>query len=146
MKRWQKSYFYVRNVAPQGDYVNLPAYIAGLPAERRPQWSYRAVTPSPAGAAAVARLRVMIQSEGLTGSDLLAAFVARRVLPLQSRPHLICQMSGQLDPSRMCTKDMPHDEVAHMVNYLAEWRFGKEPYSRAHPPPMVCSPCLLFFA
>ena len=144
VKRWQKSYFYVKNVAPQGDYVNLPAYVAGPPAGRRPQWSYRAVTLSQAGAAAVARLRVMIQSEGLTGSDLLAAFVARRVLPLQSRPHLICQMSGQLDPSRMCTKDMPHDEVAHMVNYLAncklsaEWWFGKEPYSRAHPPPMVC--------
>ena len=25
VKRWQKSYFYVKNVAPQGDYVNLPA-------------------------------------------------------------------------------------------------------------------------
>ena len=145
MKLWQKSYFYVKNVAPQGDYVNLPAYVAGPPAGRRPQWSYQAATLSPAGAAAVARLRVMIQSEGLTGSDLPAAFVMRRVLPLQSRPHLICQMSGQLDPSRMCTKEMPHDEVAHMVNYLAncklsaEWRFGKEPYSRAHPPPTVCS-------
>ena len=145
VKLWQKSYFYVKNVAPQGDYVNLPAYVAGPPAGRRPQWSYRAVTLSSAGAAAVARLRVMIQSEGLTGSDLLAAFVARRVLPLQSRPHLICQMSGQLNPSRMCTKDMPHDEVAHMVNYLvncklsAEWRFGKEPYSHAHPPPTVRS-------
>ena len=145
VKRWQKSYFYVKNVAPQGDYVNLPAYVAGPPAGRRPQWSYRAVTLSQAGAAAVARLRVMIQSEGLTGSDLLAAFLARRVLPLQSCPHLICQMSGQLDPSRMCTKDMSHDEVAHMVNYLAncklsgEWRFGKEPYSHAHPPPTVCS-------
>ena len=87
----------------------------------------------------------MIQSEGLSGPDLLAAFVTRRGLPLQSRPHLICQMSGQLDPSRMCTKDMPHDEVAHMVNYLAncklsaEWQFGKEPYCRAHPLPTVCS-------
>ena len=102
------------------------------------------MTLSQAGAAAVARLQVMIQSEGLTRSDLLAVFVARRVLPLQSRPHLICQMSGQLDPSRMCTKDMPHDEVAHMVNYLvncklsAEWWFGKEAYSRAHPPHTVC--------
>ena len=70
---WQKSYFYVKNVAPQGDYVNLPAYVAGPPAGRRPQWSYRAVTLTPAGAAAVSRLRAMIQSEGLTGSDLLAA-------------------------------------------------------------------------
>ena len=52
----------------------------------------------------------------------------------------------------MCTKDMPHEEVAYMVNYLAnfklseEWQFGKEPYSRANPPPTVCSPCFFFFS
>ena len=89
VKLWHKFYFYVKNVAPQGDYVNLPAYIAGPPAGRRPHWSYRAASLTPAGAAAIARLGVMIQSEGLTGPDLLAAFVARRVLPLQGRPHLI---------------------------------------------------------
>ena len=60
VKRWQKSYFYVKNIAPQGDYVNLPAYVAGPPAGRRPHWSYRAASLTPAGAAAVARLRVMI--------------------------------------------------------------------------------------
>ena len=85
----------------------------------------------------------MTQSEGLSGPDLLAAFVARRVLPLQGRPHLICQMSGHRDPSRLCSKDMPHAEVADKVNYIANcnlaanWRFGKEPYSRANPPPVV---------
>ena len=36
VKLWQKSYFYVKNVAPQGDYVNLPAYVAGPLAGRRP--------------------------------------------------------------------------------------------------------------
>ena len=56
---------------------------------------------------------------------------------------MICQMSGHRDPSRMCTKEMPREEVAYMVNYLAscdlreEWQFGKEPYSRATPPPLV---------
>ena len=124
VKLWQKSYFYVRNIAPRGDYVNLPAYVAGPPAGRRPRWSYRAVTVTPAGSAAVARVRATTQSEGLSGPDLQTAFVTRRVLPLQSRPHLICQMSGQLDPSRMCTKDMPHDEVAYMVNYLANCKLS----------------------
>ena len=57
------------------------------------------------------RLRVLTQLEGLTGPGLLAAFVARRVPPLQGRPHMICQMSGHLDPSRLCTKEMPHAEV-----------------------------------
>ena len=86
---------------------------------------------------------MLAQSEGLTGPDLLSAFVARWVLPLQGRPHMNCQMSRHRDPSWLCTKEMPHAEVAHMVNYLAncelteEWRFGKEPYSRADPPPMV---------
>ena len=50
-------------------------------------------------------------------------------------------MSGGRDPSRMCTEDMPHEEVAIIVNYLSrlpeDWRFGKEPYSRANPPPVV---------
>ena len=53
VKLWQKSYFYVKTAAPQGDYVNLPAYEAVPPAGRRPQWSYWAVTLTPAGTAAV---------------------------------------------------------------------------------------------
>ena len=60
-------------------------------------------------------------------------------------------MSGQLDPSRMCIKEMPQPNAADMVNYLAncqlsdDWQFGKEPYSRANPPPTVRSPRLFFF-
>ena len=59
-------------------------------------------------------------------------------------------MSGQLDPSRMCTKEMPQHDAASMVNYLAncqlseDWQFGKEPYSRANPSPTVRSPRLFF--
>jgi len=43
----------------------------------------------------------------------------------------------------MCSKDMPHTEVADTVNYILncglseDWRFGKEPYSRANPPPIL---------
>ena len=88
-------------------------------------------------------LWVMIQSEGLSGADLVAAFVERRVIPLQGRPHMICQMSGRFDPCRLSTKEMPHAEVSYMVNYISncklseEWQYGKEPYSRANPPQVV---------
>lgn len=37
-KLWQKSYFYVRNVHPTNDYVNLPAFVPGPPAELRNNW------------------------------------------------------------------------------------------------------------
>ena len=92
VKMWQRSYFYVKNVTPDGDWVNLPPYEAGPLAGRLPSWSHRVKMLTPAGATAVARLRVLTQSKGLVGADLLAAFVARRVLPLQGRPHLISQI------------------------------------------------------
>ena len=94
---------------------------------------------------------VMIQSEGLSGADLVAAFVERRISPLQSRPHMMCQMSGRFDPSRLSTREMPHAEVSLMVNYMSncklaeDWRYGKAPYSRPNPPPVVSFPLFLLF-
>ena len=68
----------------------------------------------------------MIQSEGLTGADLVAAFVERRVLSLQGRPHMICQMSGRFDPCRLSTREMPHAEVSYMVNYISNCKLAED--------------------
>ena len=100
------------------------------------------------GAAAIDRLRVPTEAEGLKASDLLVAFVARRVLLLQGRPHLISRMSGHRDPCWLSTKEMPAAEVANLVNEISglrlegSWSFGKRPYSRADPPPAVSLPIL----
>lgn len=140
-KLWQKSYFYVENIHSSWDYVNLPAYVAGPPAEPRTNWRFRPKNMSAASSTALTRLHEMMESEGLMASDLLAAFVERRVLPLQARPHIISNMSGRRDPCRLSTKVMPDVEVVHMVNFFSDckmsWRFGKPPYSRANPPPPV---------
>ena len=49
----------------------------------------------------------------------MAAFVERRVLPLQGRPHMIFQMSGRFDPCRLSTEEMPAAEVANLVNEIS---------------------------
>ena len=53
-------------------------------------------------------------------------------------------MSGRRDPCRMSTKELPMVEVVRHVNLFsdsklseADWRFGKQSYSRANPPPPV---------
>ena len=56
VKMWQRSYFYVKSVFAGGDWVNLPAFEAGLSAGRLPNWSYRAKSLTPAGAGAITRL------------------------------------------------------------------------------------------
>ena len=143
---WQQSYFYIENVDPAVDFINLPAYEAGPHTGLRPNWGYKPKPVSADAAAAISRLRVLQESEGLVASDLLIAFVEHRVLPLQGRPHPIFRMSGHRDPSRLCMKQMPTAEVALMVNEIsnlkvseAEWRYEKRPYSRDDPPPAVSS-------
>ena len=101
----------MENINPAIDFINLPPYEAGPPAEPLANWGYK-LKPLSAAAAAVNRLRVLTEGEGLMVSDLLIAFVEHRVLLLQGRPHQICRMSGHRDPSRMSTKDMPTTEVS----------------------------------
>ena len=116
----------MKNLSTDGDWVNLPPFNPEPLTGRLASWSHWSKSLTPSGASAVARLRVLLQSEGLVGSDLLAAFMARRVLPLQGRPHLICQMSGCHDPSRLCTKEMPRREVANLVNHIAHCEFTED--------------------
>ena len=138
----------MENVNPAVDFINLPAYVVGLPAEPRASWGYKPKPVSADGAAAIQRLRELTNTDGLKAADLLVAFVARRVLPLQGRPHLISRMSGHRDPCRLSTKEMPAAEVTNLVNEISglklegSWSFGKRPYSRADPPPAVSSPIL----
>ena len=72
---WQQSYFYVENMDPAVDFINLPAYVAGPPAEPRASWGYKPKPVSVDGAAAIHRLRELTETEGLKASDLLVAFV-----------------------------------------------------------------------
>ncbi|XP_044409736.1 uncharacterized protein [Triticum aestivum] len=144
VKLRQQSYFYVENVDLNVDFINLPAYEASPPVGSRSNWGYKPKPVSADTTAAIGRLRVLQESEGLVASDLLIAFVERRVLPLQGRPHMICRMGGHRNPCRLCTKDMPIAEVGRMVNEISDlkvsegdWRYGKRPYSRDNPPPAV---------
>ena len=138
----------MENLDPAVDFINLPAYEAGPPAEPRASLGYKPKPVSADGAAAIQRLRELTNTEGLKASDLLVDFVARRVLPLQGQPHLISRMSGHRDPCRLSTKEMPAAEVANLVNKISglklegSWSFGKRPYSRADPPLAVSFPIL----
>ena len=76
VKMWQQSCFYVENVDPAADFLNLPPYKASPPTGLRPNWGYKPKLVSADTAAAIGRLRVLQESEGLVASDLLVAFVA----------------------------------------------------------------------
>ena len=73
----------------------------------------------------------------------MATWILRRVLPLQHRPHRICDMSGHRDCSRTCTVRLDREEVRDRVRAITElklgekWWFGIMACTRNDPPPQL---------
>ena len=144
-------FFYIRNADPAVNVINLPPFFDAPPLEKT-NWGYCPKKPSKEMEKICGRVGELTKNEGLKPADLIAAFIARRVLPLQRQEHRICDMSGRHDPTRMSTKELSPVGIVHRVNYISkaglkegEWRFGKEPYHRENPAPAV-SPWSLYFA
>ena len=98
-----------------------------------------------------ARVLEMREWEGLTGTDLIIAFIRFRVLPLQQRCHLIGQMTGLQDPDHISNLWLAADHVTRRVNDISkarlrdDWEFGNPSYSQVNPAPVV-SPWSPYFA
>jgi hypothetical protein len=107
-KKWQKSFFYVKNTTDV-DLLNLPPFVDEPPLAMK-NWTYNpknSVVP----ANALDRVKVDLRDAGLTPQDLVACFISRRVSPLQRRPHKICQMSGPMDPTRHSTHELTPADI-----------------------------------
>ncbi|KAM0868414.1 hypothetical protein ACQ4PT_041348 [Festuca glaucescens] len=83
VKKWQTTFFYVKNANPTKDLVNLPAFSPAPPTAKL-NWGH---DPKSNDLAAevnrlMDRLRDCVTRQGLMVQDLIAAFISRRVLPL----------------------------------------------------------------
>ncbi|KAE8810350.1 hypothetical protein D1007_12935 [Hordeum vulgare] len=140
IKQWQRGFFYVKNTSPTRDAINMPPFTIEPPMAKK-NWQAKYPKPVPE----VAQIGVYLDSlkgRGLVGRDLLTTMMTHRILPLQRRPHLICQMSGWHDPCRLSTKNFYPGAVAKNVNQISsanmdeggDWQWGilrQEPSSPA---------------
>ncbi|KAE8784237.1 hypothetical protein D1007_42155 [Hordeum vulgare] len=132
IKQWQRGFFYVKNADPAQDALNMPPFNVEL----RTKLNCAAKTPKPiAEVAQICAYLEILEKGGLLGRDQLTTMVARRILPLQRRPHLVCQMSGRHDPCKMSTKRFTPGAVARRVNLIftahmddnGNWLWGMTP-------------------
>ncbi|KAM0839211.1 hypothetical protein ACQ4PT_060453 [Festuca glaucescens] len=140
VKKWQASFFYVKNENPAKDLLNLPEFSPAPLAKTN--WGYCLKLTDPAAEVNMLLdfLRTCVTRDSLTGADLLYTFISRRVLPLQWWVHKICYMSGRLDPTRTSKVQLSLEGVARRVNHISQaklpddWQWGMEPFSRNDPP------------
>jgi hypothetical protein len=137
-KKWQCSFFYVKNLKKGADYVNLPPFDANGPGE---QDSWNASLPSPTlDMVKILQRITALQKEGnLKPSDLLLAFLDARVSSLQRRSHKMCFLGSTKDPTRHSSRALTAVEVVQKANRIIEvklpasWAWGLRPYDRSNP-------------
>jgi hypothetical protein len=138
-KKWQKSFFYVKNTT-DADLLNLPPYVDEPPFEMK-NWTYNPKNMvGPVNA--LHRVKGELRDAGLTPQDIVACFISRRVSPLQRRSHKICQMTGAMDPTRHSMHELSPADILRRVKDICKssqvtFAWGLEPYSRDRPAPMV---------
>ncbi|KAE8801891.1 hypothetical protein D1007_22398 [Hordeum vulgare] len=142
IKQWQWGFFYVKNADPAQDALNMPPFNVDPPTKFN--WAAKTPKPIPEVAQICAYLKIL-EKEGLLGRDLLTTMVTRRILPLQRRPHLVCQMGSRHDPCRLSTKRFTPGAEMQRVNLIStahmddsgNWSWGMTPFNRSRPPPMM---------
>ncbi|KAE8819049.1 hypothetical protein D1007_03030 [Hordeum vulgare] len=130
IKQWQKGFFYVKNTSPAHDALNMPPFAIEPPTARK-NWQAKYPRPIPEVAQIGAYLD-SLKGRGLLGRDLLTTMITCRILPLQRRPHMICQMGNRYDPCLLSTKNFTTNAVARDVNQIStarlddngDWEWG----------------------
>ncbi|KAE8785521.1 hypothetical protein D1007_40761 [Hordeum vulgare] len=87
----------------------MPPFKIDPPIEKL-NWGVKYRKPIPEVAQISAYLDSLM-NRGLRGRDLVTTMVSLRILPLQRRPHLDCQMSGRYDPCWTSTKSFTASTV-----------------------------------
>lgn len=138
-KGWNKTFLYVKSPEGGDDTLRLPPFIMAPPTSMTNWKSYPSRYSEEV--TLVERRLKTLKKQGLTGDDLAATFISRRVSPLQKRAHKMHQMSGHRDITRHSTFELTNTQVCHRVHAISksllseEWDFGVDPYSRGNPPP-----------
>jgi hypothetical protein len=136
-KKWQRSFFYVKNLRVDEDHINLPPFEAGGPEWEN--WSAAPPRPSPDMEKILQRVTTLQTEGGLEPTDLLLAFLVARVSPLQRRSHKMCFLGSARDPTCHSSKALSALEVARKANRIADvklqasWTWGLEPHDRDNP-------------
>jgi hypothetical protein len=109
-KKWQRSFFYVKNLKKGADHINLPPFDANGP--ERDSWSAPLPRPALDMEKILQRVTALQKEGGLKPSDLLLAFLDAHVSPLQRRSHKMCFLGSARDPTRHSSRALTAIEVA----------------------------------
>ena len=139
MKKWQRSFFYLKSVEGHNA-LNLPEFSLSPPIA---ELNFKYVSAETEELRIIENVLDTLIKRKFDRDDLLRAFVARRVSPLQMREHKICHMGDHLDPMRTSRHELSLVAVKRRVKAIAsfemedKWTWNVKPFYRDRLAPQV---------
>ena len=123
VRGWQSTWFYFKDEPTPGQSIGLPPYSTG----RVEKPSSLRVTPEEKEEVAMLVERVVqLVRDGMTGMDLLEAFLSRCIQPLQACDHPMWLYSGIEDSTRIHPEEVSEETVELWLQGIT----GNKDYSR----------------
>jgi hypothetical protein len=147
---WRKKWFYIKDQkAMSSDKFGIAPFDASKSLTKLTSWDS---PPMEAEVENIKPLLTRIQSlksavgDGLTGTQLMAFFLQRRIQPLQSQVSKLWSYSSLTDPSRVSDQDLEKKGLNKRVRSLTTLTAQNEIleltatfFDSAHPLPAVCA-------
>jgi hypothetical protein len=146
---WRKKWFYIKDRKAASNVFGIAPFDAKKSLTKLTSWDS---PPTEAEVENIKPLLTRIQSlksaagGGLTGMQLIAFFLQRRIQPLQARVSKLWSYSGSDDPSRVSKQDPEKKNLDKRVRSLTTLMKEKEIpaltadfFDSAHPLPKVCA-------
>jgi hypothetical protein len=147
---WRKKWFYIKDQkTASSDQFGIAPFDANKSLTKLRSWDS---PPTEAEVKSIKPLLTRIQSlksatgGGLTGTQLIAFFLQRRIQPLQARVSKLWSYSGLDDPPRVSKQDPEKKDLDKRVRSLTTVTKEKEItsltgdfFDSAHPLPKVCA-------
>ena len=126
---WRRRWFYIRDEPSPGQVNGLEPFSAGSEIRKKRTWANEL---NPVEAAEVEKLMERVRflrntaGQEVTGFQIMATFIRRRVQPLQARAHGMWMYAGAADPTRVSTEDLSPTEVETRVKSLTKLTLGDD--------------------
>lgn len=143
VKGWQLGWYYCKDIPMPDDTLGLPSYSRNRITSTS-GWNPRLTKGEKLEVDLLVASMIGLKDQGLEGNDLMAAWVSRRIQPLQYRDRCTYTYQGNAAPIRVNPVDLTQDQFKEKMLHLTMVRYSIQmvgwvpPYDDDHLPAVVC--------
>ncbi|PNT76232.1 hypothetical protein BRADI_1g46192v3 [Brachypodium distachyon] len=137
VQQWRTRWFYLQDEPVDGKDFSLPEFSASAQVRKLKSWNHELTAEEDVEATVllkqVAELQQTLEKE-VSGVQLIALFMKRRIQSIQARAHSMWEYSGSSDSTRICAEDLSDEDLLTRVGVVTRKEVTLEDLESPLPP------------